>query len=243
MRHCAAALLAVAVGAGVAGAVQGARTLDAEQVFAAGPVARLAEAAAAGDGARVRVLAARVDVDAQGRDGLNLLQWALLQRSAAGLAALLEAGADASRIGVDGRTVWHQAAAAEDPACLRALLAHRAAGIDTADTHTGATPLMAALMAGRDEQRRLLLQAGADVQRADAQGNRALHLAAKINDAQAVLELLQHGADPHARNAVGVGFQRYLAMTPERALSAEERSRRESLYRWMAAQRIAREER
>lgn len=237
MRHCAAVLLAVAA----AGSAQGARVLDAEQVFAAGPVADLASAAAAGDAARVRALAVRTDVDARGRDDLTLLQWALLKRSVGGLAALLDAGADPSRIGVDGSSVWHQAAAADDPAYLRALLAARPAGADVRHARTGATPLMAALMAGRDAQRRLLLEAGADVRAADTQGDTALHVAAKINDAQAALDLLQAGADPLMRNGRGVTFQRYLAMTPERVLSDDERARRQALYRWLAANGVARE--
>jgi uncharacterized protein len=235
MSHCGAVLLAVAaaVGAGVQG-------LEAERVFA-GAALPLAAAVAAGDAARVRALAGGpADVNAQGRDGVTLLQWALLNKSVAGLQVLLEAGADAAAPGVDGATVLHLAAAAEDPACLRVLLARR---VDPNLRHarTGATPLMAALMAERPVQARLLLEAGADPNAADAQGDTALHVAAKINDAGALLRLLQAGADAQTRNARGVGFQRYLAMTPERVLSNEERQRREAVYAWLDAHGVARE--
>jgi len=237
MRHCGAVLWA-AVAATVA---QGAQALDADRVFAAGPVAQLAAAAASGDAARVRSLAGRpADVNARGRDDVTLLQWALLNRSASGLQALLEAGADASQPGVDGATVMHLAAAADDAVYLQTLLAHRA---DPGVRHarTGATPLMAAITAGRAAQVRLLLDAKTDLGAADGQGDTALHMAAKINDGAAVLALLQAGADPLARNRRGVTFQRYLAMTPERVLSADARRQRQAVDEWLQAHRIARE--
>lgn len=215
--------------------------MEVDRVFGAGPAAQLAAAAAGGDGARVRELAARgADLNARGRDDVTLLQWALLHRSADGLRALLAAGADASRPGIDGASVLHLAAAAEDPAYLKLLLA-QGADPDVPHARTGATPLMAALMAGRSAQVRLLLESKARLAAADAQGDTALHVAAKVNDAPSALLLLQAGADPGARNQRGVTFQRYLALTPERVLSAEAQVQRRALRAWLAGHGIATE--
>ncbi len=237
MRHLAAALCAAIAAAGTTGA-QG---LQVDRVFGAGPAARLAEAAASGDAARVAELVAQgADIDARGHDDVTLLQWALLHRSSVGLRALLAAGADTARAGVDGASVLHLAAAAEDPAYLKLLLA-RPARVDVPHARTGATPLMAALMAGRAAQVRLLLDGGARLDATDRQGDTALHVAAKINDAGSALLLLQAGADPQARNQRGATFQRYLALTPERVLDATALAQRRALRAWLETHGIATE--
>ncbi|MED5622337.1 ankyrin repeat domain-containing protein [Ideonella sp. BN130291] len=213
--------------------------MDARQVFATPAAAQLAEAAAAGDAARVRQLAAAgADPNASGDQGVTLLQWAVLNKNVAGLNALLDAGADPVRPGTGGATVVHLAAMADDPAYLQALLARRV-NVNLPHGRSGATPLMAALMGEREAQFRLLLQAHADTNRPDAQGNTALHVAAKINDAARVLDLLKAGADPHARNAQQATFQRYLVMTPDNVLSAEEKLRRQAVFDWLRAHGVA----
>jgi ankyrin repeat protein len=234
MRHWLLVLLAL-----WAATVQGGQRLEARQVFAAPAVAQLADAAAAGDSARVRQLAAAgADLNATGDQGVTLLQWAVLHKSVAGLNALLDAGADPARPGTGGATVLHIAAMVDDPAYLQALLARRV-NVNLPHARTGATPLMSALLGEREAQFRQLLQAGADPDRVDAQGNTALHLAAKINDAARVLDLLKAGADPHAVNAQQATFQRFLAMTPEKVLSAEERQRRQAVHEWLRAHGVA----
>lgn len=207
--------------------------VDAKRVFAEPQAAEVAEAAAAGDDARVRKLVkGGADPNARGDKGVNLLQWALLNKSKAGLEALLAAGADPKRGDDSGETVVHYAAKADDPAYLDILLSHRV-DPNTPNTVTGATPLMSALLGEREEQFRKLLAAGAAPNLADRQGNTSLHLAAKINDSQRVLDLLAAGADATAKNKQGVTFQRYLNMTPVETLPDSGRRQREAIHAWL----------
>lgn len=207
--------------------------MNVHEVFASPPVAELALAVARGDPGQVQALAARVGVDARGDQDVTLLQWAVLSRSAAGLQALLAAGADPSRPGTGGATVVHLAAMADDPIYLRTLLAH-GADPNVAHAATGATPLMSAVLGDRDPQFRLLMAARADLARADQHGNTVLHVAAKANDTARLLDLLRAGADARALNQQGASFQRFLAMTPTRVLNEAARQRRGEVVHWLS---------
>lgn len=206
--------------------------VDIHEVFADPAVADLAEAVADGAVAEIRRLAEGVDLGSHGDNNVTLLEWAVLNKSLAGLNALLDMGADPAQPGIDGSTVVHLAAMANDPAYLDALLAH-GADPNTVHAHTGATPLSASLMGERPEQFKRLLAAGADPRHADRMGNTALHVAGKINQPDRALDLLQAGADALARNAQNVTFQRYLFMTPPNLLSAATRQQRDALVAWL----------
>ncbi len=207
---------------------EGAQRVDPAKVFFTPETATLARAVLAGDAGEVRQLAARSRLDAVGEQGITLLQWALLNKSLPGLKALLQAGADPRQPGTGGASVVHLAAMADDPAYLDALLA---AGADANVQHaqSGATPLMSALTAQREAQFHRLLQARVDLDRTDRQGNTALHVAAKVNAADRVLELLRAGANPVLRNGQGATFMRYLAMTPAQVLSPQALSQRRAV--------------
>lgn len=208
-------------------------SVDAKQVFREAETVALAEAAADGDSAKVRELIhAGADPNARGDKGVNLLQWALFNRSKRGLAALLAGGADPGMADSSGYTVMHHAALANDPAYMDVLLAHRA-DPNLPNTVTGDTPLMTALIGSRDSQFSALLAAGADPDRADHFGNTSLHQAAKINAFRRVLDLLEAGADPVARNRQGATFQTFLYGTPQRILSEEGRRGREAIAAWL----------
>jgi ankyrin repeat protein len=70
-------------------------SISAYEFFPDSSAAALAEAAAEGDTARIRsLIAAGADPNARGRDQTTVAQWALLNQSALGLAALLTGGAD-----------------------------------------------------------------------------------------------------------------------------------------------------
>lgn len=211
--------------------------VDVRIVFADPRTAALAEAVADGDVARIRTLAPGVDLSTRGDKNVTLLQWAVLNRSIAGMKALLDAGADPSQTGLDGDTVVHLAAMANDAAYLSELLSR---GIDpnVRNAESGAGPLRAALMGERDEQFRALLAAGADPDLADRMGNTPLHVAGQINEPQRALDLLNAGADPMARNAQGVTFQRYLFMTRAALLNAETRRSREAVEAWLTTHDI-----
>jgi uncharacterized protein len=220
----------------------GAGSVDAKVVFPDPRIAALAEAAADGDTSRIRELVqAGTDPNAHGNKGTTLLQWALFNRSTDGLAGLLTVGADARAADSSGATVVHYAAMANDPAYLEVLLAHRA-DPNAPNAVTGDTPLMSALMGNREEQFRALLAAGAKPDLADRMDNTALHVAAKINAHQRILDLLEAGADPRARNRQGATFQTYLASTPTHILSEDSRRGRDAIARWLRDHGVAQEQ-
>lgn len=211
--------------------------VDARIVFTDPRVAELAEAVADGDILRIRDLAAGVDLSTRGDKHVTLLQWALLNRSFAGMKALLDAGAEPTQSGMDSDTVVHMAAMANDATYLTELLA-RGVNPNVRNPESGAGPLRAALMGERDEQFRALLAAGADPDLADRLGNTPLHVAGQINEPERALDLLNAGADPMARNAQGVTFQRYLFMTRAALLNAETRRSREAVEAWLTTHQI-----
>ena len=224
---------AAAVGLLLAACRSGGGAPDAAVVFTDPKIAELARAVAEGDRERVHGLVrAGADPDARGDKDVNLLQWALLNRSRAGLDALLEVGADPSLPGAAGETVVHYAAKANDPSYLDILL-KRNADPDAPHRVTLATPLMAAMMANREVQFHKLLAAGADPMKADRMGNTPLHVAAKINAYRRAMELLKAGADPMARNNQGATFRRYLEATPADVMTDSARRQREEVLQWV----------
>lgn len=224
--------------ASVVPAVLPERKLDARQVFSDPRVAELARAAAAGDIARVRALAPAIDLATRGDKDITLLQWAVFNRGHAGLGALLDAGADPTQPGIDGDTVVHLASQVNDARYLQLLLA-KGANPNVPNGITRATPLHSAIRGSREAQYRALLAAGADHKLADRTGNTALHLAAQTNQPAFVLDLLNRGTDPHARNAQKVTFQNYLFMTRRSLLTAEARANRDAVRAWLSARGIA----
>lgn len=203
------------------------------KVFADGGAAQLAEAAAAGDAARVSALVkAGANPSAIGDKETSLLQWAMLNKSKAGVDALISAGADVGHADDNGDTIMHYASKAADPGYLDLLLAHKV-DPNMANTVTGATPLMSALMGERHVQFQKLLAAGANPNIADRMGNTSLHVAAKINEYQHTLDLLKAGADPMIRNKQGATFQRYLYMTPTELLTEDARHQLEAVMTWL----------
>lgn len=210
-----------------------------QQTFTDPSAAALAEAAKAGDELRIRKLVADgASPNAQGARGLPLLNWAMLNQSRRGFEALLAAGADPTLGDAGGTTAMHLAAQADTAYWLETLLA-RGVSPDTPNTITQATPLMAALMAERQANADRLLAAGAKPDRADRQGDTALHVAAQINDAAYVLKLLQAGANPTLRNTQGVTFQRYLFMTKDAVLAADVRQKRDAVKDWLQQHGVA----
>ena len=226
-------LLAVAALAGGCGGSGRDSRPTAREIFPDSSAAALAEAAAEGDTARVRqLIAGGADPNGRGRDGVTVAQWALLNQSVLGLAALLEGGADPARADSSGETVVHYAAKTNDPVYLKVLLQHRA-DPNTRNGVTRATPIVPALMANREENFRRLLAAGADPNAPDRMGDTPLHVAAKINAFARVLDLLKAGADPTAANGRGTTFQTYLDRTPANILNEEARRQKEEIAAWL----------
>lgn len=212
--------------------------MSSNKVFTDSTTAALAEAVKDGDAGKIRELVAGgANPNAEGENGLPLLQWAMLNQSRGGFEALLAAGADPTRGDSDGNTAVHLAAQANTKYWLDTLLA-RGASPDTPNTVTQATPLMSALMTERPENADLLLKAGAKLDAVDRQGNSALHVAAKINEMGRALQLLEDGANPNLKNVRGSTFQRYLFMTPDNVLNGETRRQREAIKDWLLKHNI-----
>ncbi|MDH5821817.1 ankyrin repeat domain-containing protein [Luteimonas sp. RD2P54] len=223
----------------LSGAACSGDAMDAKHAFPEDPAAAaLAEAAAAGDAARVGELVRQgADPDAKGESGLNLLQLAMLAQSKTGLRALLEAGADPNRPGLGGSTAVHGAAIADDPEYLEIVLAH-GGDPDARHGETRATPLAGATGPRTEAQFRRLLEAGADPDAADRTGNTPLHRAAMLNAGSQVLALLEAGADPGAKNAQDATFQAYFFKTPGDRLTAEARAGRDAVVAWLRAHEV-----
>lgn len=197
----------------------------------------IADAVAAGDVARIRALAPASDLGARGEDGVTLLEWAIWNQQPAALAALLDAGADPSRPGMDDETVAHMAAMVDDARYLQVLLDH-GAPVDIVSAGSGRTPVFRAVLHRRDPQVAMLVGAGVDLRRQDAMGNGLLHVAASVNDAGRVLELLNAGLDPGVVNSRGETFQVALFAGSDARLNAQARAERQDVRDWLAARGI-----
>lgn len=212
---------------------------DPSKVFTDATVAALARAAGDGDTEHVRTLvAAGANPNAHGDKGVTLLEWALLEQSPTGMAALLEAGADPAQPGIGGATVLHMAAMADDPVYLKTLLEHHA-NPDTPHGVTRAPPLSAALMNPDDATFSLLLAHHADPNVADRLGNTPLHVAAKVHKPKAILALLQAGADATRTNSTHATFQVYFNIAPAGGYSAAAKADRDAVLDWLRDHGVA----
>lgn len=208
------------------------------EVFGDPQTAQLADAAAAGDVTSMRRLIKEgADINAQGDRGVSIAIWAIFHRSTRGLAYLVDLKADVSLTDEHGMTVMHYAAGADDPDLLAALLMGKP-DLNVRNAVSGETPLATALMHDRQAQFEMLLQAGADPNLADAEGNLPLHQAAKVNDLPSTLALLVKGSDPTAINGQGVTFQRYLNTTPDNFRTAEAKRIKAEVDQWLLGQGI-----
>ena len=196
--------------------------------------APLADAVRRGDAAEIRRQLERVPADTPGSDGDTLLMEAIRQRRAASVEALLEGGADPDRANARGDTPVHAAAFSGDPAILRMVIA-RGGDPDARNPHTGATPLVQALLSPTAGQAAVLLDAGADPNIADRNGDTPLHVAGRTNGGAAILALLRRGARPQAENARGATFQAEYFGFPAQLLNDRARAERREIIAWLKA--------
>lgn len=180
-----------------------------------------------------QLVAGGTDVESTGDHGTTMLQWAVMTSSHDGLSALLDAGADPDRTGHDGNGPLHLAAFHSDPAYLVTLLA-AGADPDLRGKVTGATALKNALVNNADTAFHLLLEAGADVNIVDRNGDGPLHVAARTNDGAALLALLEAGADPYAQSGRATFQTHYWRYNPE-LLNDRARAERAQVIAWLDA--------
>ena len=120
--------------------------ISTEAVFGSSDVARLASAACQGDTKRVQAaLAQGADVNAEGKDQVTPLVWALSCRNIDGVVELLKGGADPNKRG--GVSPMWLAATYDDSAYIRALVEHGGSLIGVKDDRDTST-LLGAMTAG-----------------------------------------------------------------------------------------------
>jgi ankyrin repeat protein len=135
-----------------------------------------------------QLLAKGADIHARAARGQTALMWAVAQKHPAVVQALLEGGAD-----VHARSeVWSQ---------MMAVPPHGRDEYNRMIPHGGDTALMFAARVGDLDSAKLLLDAGADVNDADAWGVSALVLAAHSGYRDLCTFLLEKGADPNMAEA------------------------------------------
>jgi ankyrin repeat protein len=179
--------------------------------FADADVASLAEAAKAGDCEQIdKLIARKVNVNAQGKGGITPLLYSMDGGSAEGFERLLVHGADPNLEDDTGRAAIHYAAFHENPEFLKTALAHGGDANLRAQPRfmpepdpvvpcdrsiTAPTPVFVAARSHNPENVRILINAGADLDARDDDGKTPLMYAASAHAFDAMLVLLEAGAD------------------------------------------------
>ena len=202
-------------------------------------VAAIAEAAVSGDCALIDKLVARkVNVNAQGKEGISPLVYCLRTGRRAGLdmragnikgfERLLVHGADPNLRDDSGDAAIHYAAALSEngPEFLKIALAHggdpnlhtRPKGPLPKEDINGVpityidyepTPIFDAIVLGNTESMRILLKAGADLKVRNSLGQTPLASAAMDSRYECVLLLLEAGADFRVKDNDGLPFSHF----------------------------------
>ena len=151
-----------------------------------------------------RLIRAGLDVDQRGKRGMNLLKWALASNSPECFEALLEAGASTEHFVAGEYTgkvdqlflqpLMDLAASADESTFLALALEH-GADANARDVYGSDTVVFSAILYGRLENVRLLVEAGADVNARGGSRRTPLHKAVSINRYEIACYLLAEGAD------------------------------------------------
>ena len=139
-----------------------------------------------------------VDVNTTNKNNVTVLMIACFRGNTAAIPVLLNAGADANIVDADGFACLHYAA--QNYLCtevLQALISH---GVDVNTTSKNSvTVLMTACNNGNTDAIHVLLNAGADANIVDADGDTCLHYAAGNYQCTEVLQaIISHGVDVNA---------------------------------------------
>lgn len=134
----------------------------------------------------------------------DLLQHAANGNSS-GVQQVLASGADVNAINSNGRTALYFAVLKGHAEVVKTLLGTKGIDVNTAPEDSGWTPLHVAIANLEFEIIELLLAAGADVNKADNDGNTPLHVAASIVLNADIVEILLEapGIEINKRNKNG----------------------------------------
>ena len=113
--------------------------------------------------------------------------------------ALLQQGADPNAAQPDGLTGLHWAAL-NDELGIAEILLYAGATVSPVTRVGGYTPLHLASQSGHGVVARVLLEAGADANAYTTTGVSSLHFAAQADAAEAIIALIEHGAEVDARD-------------------------------------------
>ena len=160
-----------------------------------------------------RMIAGGLDVNARGREGMDLLKWSMGRFCLECFETLLEHGADIERppageyTGKIGQLwlmpVMELAAIFNDPAYLASLLRH-GGDPNAFDVYGSVQIINEAIMHDRIENVRVLVEAGADINaRARGSMTTPLHTAVTVGKYEIAYYLLEQGADPMLQNKMG----------------------------------------
>jgi hypothetical protein len=195
--------------------------------------------------APVRLLGGASERDDGVSAGIGLLR----HRSTSGLIAVLSFirscatqgvdALDAKRVFSDPRTAELAAAAASGDAGRVKALVRVGANVH-ARGDKNVTLLQWAMLNKSTTGMEALLAAGADPSEPGVDNDTVVHLAAmvndqaaKINQPQRVLELLQAGANPSAANVTGATFQYFLFLPPDKMVTPAVRRGRDAVRNWL----------
>ena len=197
-----------------------------EEALAAAEAIRRRRPAALG-----RLIAGGLDVDHRGRDGMNLLKWALASGCPKCFEALLEAGAATEHFVAGEYTgkveqlflkpLLHLAASARDPRFLALALRH-GGDPDALDVYGTKTVIFAAILNSRMENVRLLVEAGTDLEATNGNGEGPLLAAVGYNNYEIACYLLDQGADPSRKNKWGNTVADLIDLFGDRGVSEDQ---------------------
>jgi len=174
------------------------------------------------------------DLTQRGDHEITLLHWAVYMQNGPALGRLMSAGLGAELWDARGETAAHLAAGASDPEYLQILLEN---GLSPNLRNKSGEPLLfAAIMSRRLPQLKLLIKHGADLNiiSDDVMQISALHLASTTLYNEALLILLENGANPNIRNSSGDTFQAYFDMIEEDFMTDAGLAKRQVIRDWLA---------
>ena len=178
-----------------------------------------------------RLIADGLDVNARGREGMDLLKWSLGSFCLKCFETLLEHGADIERPPAGEYTgkikqlflkpVMELAARLNDPAYLSLLLRH-GGNPNALDVYGTRTIIYEAIMGGRMENVRLLVEAGADINaRQELSRETPLHTAVAVQNYDIAYYLLERGADPMLETGWGYSVVDRIKLFKNRGVDRE----------------------